>query len=235
MRTPHEKEYCHERLGEAAFREGLSWYDTERRLTVLIDEFLPEELLRARDVLEVGSGLGYFSERLQQKGACVTATDIAQGLLEKVKLRVGCQGERVDALSLAEHFGRDRFDVVLSSECIEHTPSPEEALRQMAAVLKPGGYLAVSTPNKLWYPVVRAATVARLRPFDGYENFSSFVGIRKILQAEGITVLKEKGLHLYPFQFGLHPFSQWCDEHLQWARSCMINICVLGRKQAACV
>jgi len=28
----------------------------------------------------------------------------------------------------------------------------------MIAVLKPGGYLSLSTPNLLWYPVVRAAT-----------------------------------------------------------------------------
>lgn len=68
MRTPEEKEYCHERLGNA-FREGLSWYDTSRRLTVLLDEFLNDEMVRDKEVLEVGTGLGFFSERLHQRGA----------------------------------------------------------------------------------------------------------------------------------------------------------------------
>lgn len=230
MRIPEEKEYCHERLGAEAFRESLSWYDTSRRMEVLLEEFLTDEMLRGKEVLEVGAGLGFFSERLCQKGARVTATDIGKGLLEQVARRVDCRCECVDALSLSEYFGRGRFDVVVSSECIEHTPSPAAALRQMAAVLKPGGFVAVTTPNRLWYPVVRAATLLRLRPFDGYEKFSSLSGIRKILIQEGVTVMREKGLHLYPFQFGFHPLSRWCDEHLQPLRNLMINICVLGRK-----
>ena len=144
MRIPTQKEYSHERLGER-FRTALSAYDTQRRREVLIDRFLARKL-EGRTVLEVGAGLGFFSQRLQQRGASVTATDIGESMLHKVKETVGCHCECIDALSLAEHFGPNRFDVVLSSECVEHTPAPMEAVRQMAVVLKPGGYLALSTP-----------------------------------------------------------------------------------------
>ena len=48
---------------------------------------------------------------------------------------------------LAGNFAPNQFDVVVSSECIEHTPDPAEAVRQMVLVLKPGGLLAISTPN----------------------------------------------------------------------------------------
>ena len=61
-------------------------------------------------------------------------------MLQKVRETVGCHCECIDALSLAEHFGPNRLDVVLSSECIEHTPAPMETMRQMAVVLKPGGF-----------------------------------------------------------------------------------------------
>ncbi len=231
MRTPNDIEYCHERLGDA-FGEALSPYDTGRRLSVLLEEFLTKEMVYAKEVLEVGTGLGFFSERLCQMGACVTATDIGPGLLETVRKRVGCACECVDALSLVERFGPARFDVVVSSECIEHTPSPEQALRQMAEVLKPGGFISLSTPNRLWYPVVRAATILRVRPFDGYENFSSFAQLRRSLAAAGVSVVREKGLHLFPFQFGMHRLSRWCDEHLQVLRQAMINLCILGQKRS---
>ena len=138
LRIPTQKEYSHERLGER-FRTALSAYDTQRRLDVLIDRFLAGKL-EGRTVLEVGAGLGFFSQRLQQRGASVTATDIGESMLHKVKETVGCHCECIDALSLAEHFGPNRLDVVLSSECIEHTPAPMETMRQMAVVLKPGGF-----------------------------------------------------------------------------------------------
>jgi len=119
-----------------------------------------------------------------------------------------------DALRLAEQFGQDRFDLVVSSECIEHTPTPSDALRQMARVLKPGGHLAISTPNLLWSPVVKLASAVRLRPFDGLENFSTWKSLRVPLEQEGIEILREQGLHLFPFQLGLHALSRWCDARL---------------------
>jgi len=226
-----EKEYIHDRLGEE-FARALSMYDTRRRVEVLIDEFLPDEALTSKRVLDVGTGLGFFAERLQQRGAAVTAVDIGQNLLKVVRERVGCECVCVDGLKLTDHFGFNRFDLAVSSECIEHTPDPAAVLRQMVNVVKPGGLISVSTPNILWSPVVKAATALRLRPFDGLEEFSTFSSIRSALEKSGAVVLREKGLHLFPFQFRLYRLSRWCDEHLQRLRPLMINLCVLARKHA---
>lgn len=227
-----DRELCHERLGEK-FETSVSDYDTGRRLSVLIDEFFTDEMLRGRRVLDVGSGLGFFSERAHKRGAEVVACDIGPGLLEKTRARVGCETVVADACALLEKFEADSFDVVISSECIEHTRDPDEALRQMAALVKPGGYLAVSTPNVRWSLIVKLATKLKLRPYDGFENFSSWRGIRRVLQASGMTIERESGLHLFPFQIPLHGLSTWCDRHLQGLRGCMINICVLARKPQA--
>jgi 2-polyprenyl-3-methyl-5-hydroxy-6-metoxy-1,4-benzoquinol methylase len=231
MRTVSEREFCHERLGQQ-FDHALSAYDTQRRVEVLVDEFLAPRLRPGVEALDVGCGLGFFSERLQAHGARVTACDIGPGLLERTRARVGCDCVRADALALAEQLGGERFDVVLSSECIEHTPDPAAALRQMAAVLRPGGWLAVSTPNVVWYPVVALASRLRLRPFDGYENFSSWRGVRETLRGAGLRVEREHGLHLFPFQLGWHRLSRWCDRRLQALRGVMINLCVLAHKPA---
>jgi 2-polyprenyl-3-methyl-5-hydroxy-6-metoxy-1,4-benzoquinol methylase len=229
MRVPGELEYCHERLGEQ-FAQALSEYDTRRRVEVLIDDFFTADMLEDKDALDVGCGLGFFSERLSQRGACVTACDLGPNLLEQTRRRAGCDCVQADALALEETFGPDRFDVVVSSECIEHTPAPLQAVAQMTKVLRPGGLLALSTPNIVWSPVVKLASWTRLRPFDGYENFSGWGTLRKTLRANGMEILREYGLHLIPFQFHLEGLSRWLDRHCQWARVCMINVCILAHK-----
>jgi 2-polyprenyl-3-methyl-5-hydroxy-6-metoxy-1,4-benzoquinol methylase len=230
MRIISPKEFVHDRLGDQ-FERALSVYDTARRLQILIVEFLKDVPLAGKSVLDVGTGLGYFAEQLKQRGANVTAVDIGENLLKRVRERVGCECLRVDALALVEQFGTNRFDVVVSSECIEHTPDPAAALKQMAAVTKPGGLISVSTPNSVWWPVVAAATRLKLRPFEGYENFNTFGRMRQALEDSGSVVLREKGLHLFPFQFRLRWLSRWCDQHLQSLRGLMINLCVLAKKQ----
>ena len=229
-REPSAKELTHERLG-ARFADALSTYDTQRRVDVLIDEFLAGQM-QGRDALDVGCGLGFFSQRLVERGAIVTGCDIGVGLVEQTRARAGCTAVVADALRLTETFGRDRFDVVVSSECIEHTPSPDDAIAEMLAVLKPGGLLSLSTPNYVWYPVVRLATALKVRPFDGYENFSSWSSIRRAVRSNGAAIIAERGLHLFPFQLPLHGLSMWCDGRLQAARGAMINICVLARKNS---
>ena len=229
MRTPDRREYVHERMA-TDFADARSSYDTQRRVEVLVDAFLPDEILRGRRVLDVGCGLGDFSARVHARGAIVTACDLGPTLVEMTRRRVGCEAVVADALRLVETFGRDRFDVVISSECIEHTPSPPEAIHQMVSVLRPGGYLSLSTPNLVWKPLVALSTRLRLRPFDGFENFSSWRSLGTALRRSGATVVQERGLHLFPFQLPLHSLSRWCDRHLQMLRAGMINVCVLARR-----
>lgn len=232
-RVPCVEEYAHERLG-AQFDARLerASYDTRRRMEVLIDEFLSPMMLQGKSVLDVGCGPGFFSERLVRRGARVTACDLGPSLVERTAARAGCDGVVADALALTTEFGCDRFDVVVCSECIEHTPAPAAAVKELIGVLAPGGYLALSTPNIVWQPLVRAASAMRLRPYDGFEHFSSWAGLLRAVEHSGASVVASRGLHLFPFQFGLHAASRWCDAHLQALRGAMINICVLARKRS---
>lgn len=230
MRIPDAKELCHERLGDD-FAAALSQYDTQRRVEVLIDEFLQSRGVAGKAALDVGCGLGFFSKRLVELGADVLACDLGETLVARTAEFAGCPAVQADCLELAEQFGPESFDLVVSSECIEHTPSPSRAIEQMAAVLKPGGWLSLSTPNWVWLPVVKAATSLRLRPFDGLELFSSWGSLRKTFHAAGLDVVEERGLHLFPFQLGCHGLSRWIDTHGQWTRGLMINLCILGQKR----
>lgn len=231
-RTPTSEEYCYERLGDR-FATALSKFDTSRRVEILIDRFLTDEMVRGREIADIGCGLGFFSQRLAERGAKVLACDIAPSLVKATCERAGCSGVVADVLELSNELGANRFDGVVSSECIEHTPDPPEAIRQMVRVVKPGGFLSISTPNVIWWPIVRMATALQLRPFAGHENFSSWRLLRRVLIQSGASVERQFGLHLFPFQIPLRGLSRWCDDHLQTLRGLMINICILSKKHVA--
>jgi len=222
-------ELVYEAMGDA-FSDALSLYDTQTRVRVLIDEFLPDCAVVGKKALDVGCGLGFFSRRLVERGAHVVACDVGPHLVERTRRLAGCDGEVADALDLVRQFGPGSFDLVVSSECIEHTPDPLRAISEMLGVLRPGGHLSLSTPNLVWSPIVRLATKLGMRPFDGLEHFSTWPSVRAAIERDGATILEERGVHLFPFQLRLHRLSSWCDRRLQPLRGAMINICVLGRR-----
>ena len=80
------------------------------------------------------------------------------------------------------------------------------------------------------FPPSAGATMLKLRPFDGLEKFSTFSSIRKALESSGASVVREKGLDLFPFQLHLYGLSRCSDENLHGLRRLMINLCVLARK-----
>jgi len=49
-------------------------------------------------------------------------------------------------------FADNSVDIIISSEVVEHLPDPVPAIREMARVLKPGGYAMVTTPNPANFP-----------------------------------------------------------------------------------
>jgi 2-polyprenyl-3-methyl-5-hydroxy-6-metoxy-1,4-benzoquinol methylase len=101
-------------------------------------------VVEGRSVLEVGCGAGRFTELLLAAGARVFAVDLSAAV-EANRENCGahpahfvCQAD-LAALPAA----REAFDVVLALGMLQHTPSPEESLRVLAAYLRPGGLLVV--------------------------------------------------------------------------------------------
>lgn len=65
----------------------------------------------------------------------------------------------------AGHFSR-RFEVVVSSEAIEHLHSPRRFIEQASLLLQPGGFLLLTTPNFAnWIGRLRFLILGELRWF----------------------------------------------------------------------
>ena len=123
-------------------------YDLNRRLEVVFDDLLGDQSLRGKRVLDVGCGTGPFSLAAGQRGADVVSLDIGVQLLHRARAKGVTRVVAGDAATLP--FPTDEFDIVLSSECLEHTPDPERVVAEMLRVLRPGGRLVVTCPNRLW-------------------------------------------------------------------------------------
>ena len=106
-----------------------------------------------KTVLDAGCGIGYGTRLLAQGGAQrVTGVDIAADALREAEAQPLETAEYVEGDIQQLPFHDDSFDVVVCFEAIEHVPRPEEALDELARVLRPGGRLLVSSPNRGVYP-----------------------------------------------------------------------------------
>ena len=135
--------------------------------------------------------------------------------------------------TLALPFASGSFDVVLSTEVIEHTPEPAHALPELARMLKPGGRLVLTTPGRLWQPVVRAASALHLRPYQGRENFLWPTRARDALVGEGLVIEDFRGFNVLPlFHRAFDPVNRALDPLGRALPSICVNFAVRARRPA---
>ncbi len=102
--------------------------------------------------LDAGCGSGMFSHTVLLP-VCkdVWAIDIAVESVSRLKRRLPqAEGARLHIVraSLAQlPFEGASFDVVLCSEVLEHIEDDESALREIARVTKPGGFIVITVPH----------------------------------------------------------------------------------------
>jgi SAM-dependent methyltransferase len=207
-------------------------YDLERRIEVVFDDLLGGEDLRGRRLLDAGSGTGFFSAAARQRGARVTAVDIGPNLLVEARKK---GVERVVASDVGQLAFPDAvFDVVVSSECIEHTPSPRHSLLELTRVLRPGGTLVLTCPNRTWRWSCTIANALGVRPYLGLENWPSWWELRRWLGEGGMTVERHVGLHLFPFVIpATHPLLRRLDRGGAALGPLYVNQCVRAVKSVA--
>jgi ubiquinone/menaquinone biosynthesis C-methylase UbiE len=206
-------------------------YDVCRRVEVVFEELLPEDI-NGKSVLDVGCGTGWFSRRAHERGALVTSLDVGIALLRQTLNKVQVVPTIGDALYLP--FNDESFDIVVSSEVIEHTAGPGCAVIEMGRVLRPNGVLVLTCPNKVWQWSVDLANQLGLRPFHGHERFPSFTELENYVRDADLALVTHVGLHPWPFQIRwLWPFSRQIDKRLGAGRlgKLMINQAIRAEKR----
>jgi SAM-dependent methyltransferase len=211
--------------------EGLAHpADVRRRLGVVFDECLRATALTARRTLDAGCGYGAFSAAAAARGAAVVSLDIGPRLVARAVARAGSRGVVGDACRLP--IRDESFDIVISSEMVEHTPEPMRAVAELSRVLRRAGLLVLTTPNRVWQAPVRVASRLGLRPFRGHENFLGWTALERACAAAGLEVLAHVGFHPWPFQLGFEPAARRTEQRLAAGRAgrFMVNQALVARK-----
>jgi 2-polyprenyl-6-hydroxyphenyl methylase/3-demethylubiquinone-9 3-methyltransferase len=201
-----------------------SWWDPQGPSKPLHDlnplrlQYLRGALdLAGIQVLDVGCGGGILSESMARAGAQVLGIDLSPAVLEVAGLHaldgnVKVEYRSVAVEELAAQYPRS-YDLVTCMEMLEHVPRPDEALAALAALVKPGGRVIVSTLNRnaraFAVAIVGAEYIARVLP-RGTHEYLKFIRpseLARWARACGLDLVDLAGISYNPLTraFALSP------------------------------
>jgi 2-polyprenyl-6-hydroxyphenyl methylase/3-demethylubiquinone-9 3-methyltransferase len=169
-----------------------------------------ERIVALRDIsaLDVGCGGGILSESMARAGARVLGIDLATQVLEVAKLHALEAGVQLEYAALAaEELARQRpgaFDLVTCMELLEHVPDPAATMAALAAAVKPGGTVIVSTLNRkpaaFAIAILGAEYVAKILPRGTHEylKFIRPAELARWARAAGLEIKDLAGISYNP-------------------------------------
>lgn len=123
----------------------------------LIESSIPEEIRESKDkseikILDIGTGPGFFSIIMKERGYDVYSVDYTEEMLVKARKNAGELGElihfmRMDAQKL--EFDDHQFDFIMSRNLTWVLSEPKKAYTEWYRVLKEGGKMINFDAN--WY------------------------------------------------------------------------------------
>ena len=167
-------------------------------------------------VLDAGCGRSLFTEIRPDWPFGIVAADVDLDLLAARKAEFPAVRWVVgDAHPLP--FRDAAFDGLFAGELVEHLPDPAAGVEEFRRVLRPGGSLVLTTPNRL-----RLANVVDRseRPYSpDHLSELSYDEARGLLRGHGFTILAETGLHLELLLNWLSPLPKLDRLQRKWNRS----------------
>lgn len=215
----------------AAFsREFYANYLRQSAMRVLrLAEGLRDAGMTRGTVLEIGSLFGQFGATLKRLGYDVTvidrygsqngAFDGYVAYLRDIGVTV-IEAERDNEAELTAALGD--FDAVISMAVIEHIPhTPREFLKMLVSHVRPGGWLALDTPNITRYWNRRNLDAGLSIHQDLKVQFACDIPYeghhREYTAAELVWMLEQTGctdIHATPFEYNLLQFDELSGDHL---------------------
>ena len=143
--------------------------------------------------LDVGCGLGMGLAYANQLGCELYATELDKDSLAFVKSRFSVEAHHGDLLHA--NYPDSFFDFIHISHVIEHVGDPRAYIQEMKRILKPGGFMAIGTPDisSKIYKIHRWINFLRFRVPDIVDGLDhTFIFSKNRLK----TITEEEGLYV---------------------------------------
>jgi 2-polyprenyl-3-methyl-5-hydroxy-6-metoxy-1,4-benzoquinol methylase len=139
-------------------------------------------------LLDFGCSAGYFVERAAAAGWEAHGLDLSLWVAEAGATR-GVSNIHVGYLA-EQNFDDDSFDVLYSSQVLEHLPQPKKELQELHRVLKPGGLFYANVPNYRCLSIVLGRDDFELNTPPQHVNYFTPATLRRLFEESGFEVLR---------------------------------------------
>ena len=166
------------------------------------------DCLKGLRMLDIGCGGGILSEPLARLGAEMVGADPSEDNITAARAHAGEAGVVVDyRTTTAEDLAaaKERFDIVLAMEVVEHVTDVNAFVATCAAMVKPSGLMMAATLNRTLksfaLAIVGAEYVLRWLP-RGTHQWDKFVTPEELeaaIEDSGLQVTGERGVIYNPF------------------------------------
>ncbi len=188
------------------------WWDKEGPLKTLHDinatrlDFITQHTqLTNLAVLDIGCGGGILCEAMAKAGAKVTGIDA-----ECDAIRIAQEHAKKNQLTIeyfctpVEQYNSERYDVISCMEMLEHVENPVMVLEHCKRLLKPGGFLFLSTISRTLKAyasaIIAAEYVLNLLPRQTHD-YSKFIKPSELVamgRAFDFNLIEMKGMNYNP-------------------------------------
>lgn len=204
--------------------------------------------LNGSSVLDMGAGTSGLLLACQQHGAeHLVGLEVEPVLHELAQLRLvgtGIESLLTDGETVL--LPDASFDVIFSIHVIEHVVSPPRYLAEIVRLLKPGGVVLLSCPNRLWplephaqlpflpyLPISVAKALCRRRSQSErlpeairrqyhtgtlLNHYFSFIGLRRLCRRAGLEFVEAYPVHLFAAVPDVS-FGAWGKAHQRFENS----------------
>lgn len=153
-----------------------------------------------RTAIDVGAGSDRYANRSQNRSVYTFLAQhaIALSTLDNdPKSRCNYHHDIAEVVDLSRLM--PTFDLVLCTSVLEHVTDLQQAKRNLAGLVKQGGYLLVTVPNK--YPPHQSPIDNGYRPTAG--ELESLFGELSVVCSETIAPKRDKWFHWFIFPPGI--------------------------------